>query len=319
MPNPALIPVRPEYYVQTGSMFDNPHGVPHDEIVSMILEQPAEVSAQVVFGKYVENDGLVFSAPLIQQMIDRTGYHYPDPGAAADRVWGRITGDTWWDKATLLQAQQMSQDQKRTVFHSGWDFARLNDYTVQFTLDTRSRPARVVAYRRLNRVPWEGIYREVGRCAHTWGPSILGDATGMAGDIILDALQERFYCPVHDRTLLKEHGKCIGRDGEPVGGCNPELMVNLGCVDGYQFSKSSKQGLIEHLRNLLSVGYRAGSDDPFGWLRCPAIVTLEEELGFYSWDDKHLDTDTVMALALACMQGLELAAGTSSVGSPYGD
>lgn len=304
MPDPTLTPNRPEYYVQTGSMFDNPWGVPHEEIISMILEQPAEVAAQVVFGKYVESSGLVFTGELIQMLFDR--------------ALPRVTGDRWLDAAALAQARIMRPEQKRMVYATGIDFARLNDYTVIFTLDLRTRPARIVSFRRLNRVPWEGIYREIGRAVHQFGPNVLADATGMAGDVILDALEERHYCPIHDRTVLREHALCLGRDRLPLGGCKEREMVPLSCVDGFQFTRSSKQGLIEHLRNILSVGYQSGTDEPFGWLRCPPIVQLEEELAFYAWDDKGLDTDCVMALALAAYQGLELSVGESAVGSPYG-
>lgn len=298
---------RPEYYVQTGSMFENPYGVPHDEIVSMILELPSEMAAQVIFGKYVESSGLVFTGELIQMLFDRDGKHYQ--GKAPDRV----TGDRWVDSWTMQQARLMSHEQKRGIFATGVDFARLNDFTVLVTLDIRTRPARVVAYRRLNRVPWEGIYREVGRAVYTWGPNVLCDATGMAGDVILDALEERYYDAKADRTILKEQ---VPEDNGY--GDHARTFVSLNCVDGYQFTKSSKQGLIEHLRNLLSVGYNSGDTEDFGWLRSPPIVALEEELSFYSWDDKQLDTDTVMALALAAYQGLELTAGESHLGSPYG-
>jgi len=303
-----LVPSRPEYYVQTGSMFENPYGVPHDEIVSMILELPAEMAAQVVFGKYVESSGLVFTGELIQEMLDRSGASYD--GVPIDRV----TGDRWIYQPAFEQARLMTPEQKRNIFATGVDFARLNDFTVLFTLDTRTRPARVVAYRRLNRVPWEGLYREVGRAAHAWGPSILADATGMAGDVILDALEERHYCAVHDRVVLREGGTCRDRRGNPIGNCDTREYVPLNCVDGFQFTKQSKQALIEHLRNVMSVGYRAGSEEPFGYLRCPPIVSLEEEMSFYSWDDKQLDTDTVMALGLAAWQGLELAVGQSAIG-----
>ena len=306
--NKELIPNRAEYYVQTGSMFENPYGVPHDEIVAMILELPAEMAAQVVFGKYVESSGLVFTGELIQQMIDREGLHYDG------EPFERITGDRWIHAPTLEQARIMSQEQKRNIFATGVDFARINDYTVIFTLDLRTRPARVVSYRRLNRVPWEGIYREVGRVVHMFGPSVLADATGMAGDVILEALEERHYCPAHDRVILREHGGCRDRHGSFVGGDKPEDLVPLNCVDGYQFTKQSKQQLLEHLRSILSVGYHAGSDDPFGWIRTPPIVALEEEMSFYAWDDKQLDTDTVMSLALAAWQGLELAVGPSAIG-----
>jgi hypothetical protein len=277
------VPDRPEFYIQTGSMFENPYGVPHDEIVSMILELPAEVAAQVVFGKYVESSGLVFSAELIQMMLDRS---VP-----------RVTGDNWLNPDALSQARLMTHNQKRSVFATGVDLARLNDYTVMFTLDLRHRPADVVAYRRLNRVPWESIYREVGRTVAAWGPSILMDSTGMAGDVIMEALEDRHYCGIHDRTLLRADGLCTNSNNEPLGGCKDDQMFPLSCVDG---------------------GYLYGSDEPFGWVRSPPIVSLEEELSFYAWDDKQLDTDTVMSLALACWQGLELTVGDSHFGSPYG-
>lgn len=304
-------PDRPEYYVQTGSMFENPYGVPHSEIVAMILELPAEMAAQVVFGKYVESSGLVFTGELIQMLFDRQGRHYGvEPGGHMPR----ITGDRWVDQTTLLQARQMTLEQKRTVFATGIDFARINDFTVLLTLDIRSRPARVVAFRRLNRVPWEGIYRELGRAVFNWGPNVLADATGMAGDVILDALEERYYDGAEDRIVLRSQ---MVDDGDTVN-YGRERYVSLASVDGFQFTKSSKQGILEHLRNLMSVGYEAGAEEPFGWLRCPPIVSLEEELSFYSWDDKQLDTDTVMALALAAWQGLELTPGESHVGSVYG-
>ena len=306
------VPDRQEFYIQTGSMFENPYGVPHEEIVSMILELPAEVAAQVVFGKYVESSGLVFSAEFIQMMLDRDGVHYHGEQPH------RITGDNWFDQETFKQAKLMTHAQKRNLFATGIDLARLNDYTVMFTLDLRRMPARVVAYRKLNRVPWETIYREIGRTVAVWGPSALMDSTGMAGDVIMDALEDRHYCGVHDRTLLRQDGLCMNSNGEPLSGCRADMMLPLSCVDGYYFTKSAKQALVEHLRNALAVGYLYGSNEPFGWVRSPPIVSLEEELSFYAWDDKQLDTDTVMSLALACWQGLELSVGDSHFGSPYG-
>jgi hypothetical protein len=304
-------PERDEYYVQVGSMFDNPFGVPKEEIMQMLANLELETAAQVIFGKYVESSGLVFTAKLVQMLFDRKGFHYDGT------PFSPITGDLWVDKTTVEQAKQMSYESKKLLFASGVDLARLNDYTVIFTLDLRSRPARVVHYRRLNRVPWESIYREVGRTASLFGPNILADATGMAGDVILEALEDRHYCPIHGYTFLKEHGSCM-RDGVHIGGCKESLFIPLSCVDGYQFTRQSKQALVEHLRNVLGVGYKPRSEESFGWLRCPPIPQLEEELGFYAWDDKHLDTDTVMALGLAAWLGLELTPGESYEGSPYG-
>src|SRR5690242_10814527 len=102
MPNPALVPKRPEYYIQTGSMFENPDGV----------------VAQVVFGKYVESSGLVFTGELIQQMIDRS--------------LPRITGDRYkdedaWKRGRLLRQRERDRPGSvtwATQYAGGVDLAR---------------------------------------------------------------------------------------------------------------------------------------------------------------------------------------------------
>jgi len=314
MPNPSLTPQRAEYYVQTGSMFENPYGVPHDEIVSQLLEMPSEVAAQVIFGKYVESSGLVFTGELIQQMIDREAVSY---GNSWDRNF-RITSDRWHSAADVELAKAIPLEYRKFRYATGIDVARQTDFTVIKTLDVSQRPARLVYYRRLNKVPWETIYREMGRTAAIFGTSMLMDSTGMAGDVILDNLDSRNYCAAHDRIVLKESGICRDRYHNALGGCRQVDYINLSCVDGYAFSTNSKKNLMEHLRNTLSVGYIAGSDEPYGWLRIPPIVQVEEEMAFYAWDDKGLETDTVMSLALAAWQGLEDVPSKPLVGSSYG-
>ena len=71
------------------------------------------------------------------------------------------------------------------------------------------------------------------------------------------------------------------------------------------------------LRTAVSV--EPGGWANFGYVRMPPIVTVEEELAFYAWDDKGLDTDTVMSLALAAWQGLEDVPQSALLGSVYGD
>ena len=313
LPDKSLTPDREEYYVQTGSMFENPHGVPHDEIVSMLLELPAEMAAQVIFGKYVESSGLVFTGELIQQMIDRDAKYYAN-------VWDskfRITADRWIDPPSLEHAKIASWDHKRHAYATGIDFARKTDFTVVSTIDTRYKPARLVYYRRLNRVPWESIYREIGRAVNIFGPTALGDSTGMAGDVIFDALEQRRYCPVHDRIVMVESGYCRDKHGNPLPDCKSSAHISLSCVDGYEFTTRSKANLIEHHRNIMALGYRAGSGEEFGGLRIPPIVQMEEEHSFYAWDDKGLETDALMSLALASWAGLEDAPGESLIGNVY--
>lgn len=299
------VSARPEYYVQTGGMHENPYGVPRDEILRMILENPPEIVAQVVFGKYVESSGLVFSGELVQMAIDR--------------ALPRVNGNRWLDKEAAAQAKVLLDRYGEWLprFYTGVDFARQTDYTVITTVDTLAKPARTVYFRRLNRVPWESIYTEVGKARQLFGPHILCDSTGMAGDVVMDALENRGFCVMHQRSVV---GRCLDpRTNDPLG-CEPETYLPLSCCEGYSFQTGPKKQLIEHLRNVLSVGYR--SDDPsapFGWLRVPPIVQLEEELAFYAWEDKKLVTDCLMSLALAVWHGLEDPAMEASVGSVHGD
>jgi hypothetical protein len=304
-------------------MFENPYGVPHEEIIAMLLELPSEMAAQVIFGKYVESSGLVFTGELIQQLIDRTAKHY---SLAWDREY-RITGDRWHFGESVELAKQTPWEVRRHRYAGGVDFARQTDFTVISVLDVSYFPARLVYYRRLNRVPWDSIYREIGRAVSVFGPSWLGDQTGMAGDVIFENLEDTTYCLQHDRVFRREAQGCRDKDGERLS-CRESVHNEFGekvrnyfplaCVDGYVFSQNSKKNLIEHLRNLMGIGYQSGSDIPFGRLRVPPIVQIEEEASFYAWDDKGLDTDTIMSLALAAWQGLEDQPGAPSPGSIHG-
>lgn len=300
-------PRRDEYYIRTGSMFENPHGVPRDEILRMIATNPAEVVAQTVFGKYVESSGLVFTGELIQNMIDH-------------RI--KVPGEAYLNKERLQAARaemEFYKDSWVNPFHTGVDFGRQTDYTVIHTLDISTLPAQTVYWKRLNRVPWESIYEEVGRAVYYFGPNVLVDASGPAGDVIVDALMGRHYCPVHHRTPLVG-GRCM-RDGEVLG-CEAGAYVPLSCIDGYYFSSGqgqAKKELVEHLRNTMAVGYAPDAEEAWGWIRTPNIPQLEEELTFYTWDDKRLMTDCIFALALAAWSGLEDVVGSAAVGSAYGE
>ena len=303
----SWVPQRPEYYVQTGSMFENPHGVPHDEIVRMILENPPEVTAQTVFGKYVESSGLVFTGELIQMMIDRSlprvlGNFYVDKQAVEDAKLHLEHNDGWWGDR----------------YHTGVDFARQTDYTVISTLDTLIRPARLVYFKRLNRVPWEAIYAEVGRARELFGENILCDSTGMGGDVVMDALDSRAFCTEH-RTAVQAGQRCLDPVTYEPRGCLPATYLPLSCCSGLSFSTSNKKELLDHLRVVLSSNYDVGNPDrQFGDIRIPPIVQLEEEMTFYTWVDKGLQTDCLFSLALAAWSGLEESVGASSIGSPYG-
>lgn len=292
---------RPEYYVQVGSMFENPYGVPHEEIIRMIEENAAETSAQTVFGKYVESSGLVFTGELIQMLFDRdtTG----------------VRSQTYLDRSAAARAAHVWKRKKWLGdYHTGVDFARQTDFTVITTICTRPLPARVVYWKRLNRVSWDSIFAEVGRARHLFGPNILCDGTGPGGDVAMDQLTSREYCPKHHRVNVT--GSVCMDNGERMD-CKREEYRDLSVCDDYDFNGARKKELVEHLRNVLSVGQK-GSPDDFGWLRSPPIPQLEEELTFYAWDDKRLMTDCLFSLALAAWSGLEDVPGEAFVGSPFG-
>ena len=305
-------PARPDYYVQTGSMFENPYGVPRDEIVRFILSNPPEVVAQVVFGKYVENSGLVFTAELIERMIDRPGKWY---GKRDGKVWQRsFTGDYFLHEPAVAEARAHRDryGYEHPGFSTGVDFGRQTDFTVITTLDCRWEPARLVYYKRLNKVPWESIYREVGVAVMHFGPHVLCDATGPAGDVVMDELEARLFCPIHQRTFLHD-AEC------PKGGCDEHFWIPLSCCSPFYFTARSKKELAEHLRNVLSFGYDPTTPDvEFGRLRIPPIAQLVEEVTFYAWDDKKLVTDAFFSLCLAAWDGLEETVPAATLGSPFG-
>lgn len=299
------VPKREDYYIRTGSMFENPFGVPEDEIIRMILDNPPEVVAQTVFGKYVESSGLVFTGELVQMLFDRKlprvlGESWVAEGAREEaRAWYRHS--QWWGQR----------------YHTGIDFARQTDYTVIFTIDTRVLPARVVYFKRLNRVSWESIYAEVGRARQWFGPNILCDSTGPGGDAAMDALEGRVYCSKHHRALVVGQ-RCLDKDHQPRD-CRTKDYLSLSCVEGFHFTGTTKKDLVDHLRVVLSAEQEPRNPDkPFGWLRCPPIPQLEEELAFYTWDDKKLSTDCLFALALAAYSGLEDQIHEIVEGSPWG-
>lgn len=303
------MPMRPEYYVRSGSMYENPWGVPHEEIDRMVRENPPEVVAQVVFGKFVESSGLVFTAELINQFFDRS---VP-----------KVMADFWVDEARTRQGR-LDQSNKLDPYRYsiGVDLARKKDYTVIFVIDLRAHPHRVVYYRRLNRVPWDTIYAEIGRaCAWYSGYELFVDATGSGGDVVMDALLSHWYCPAH-HVVYPMNGRC-SQHGRPAPGWELEggnCFVKRVRIDAqeYIFTAKGKADLINHLQDVFSDGYDASRPElEFGLLRCPVIHHLQEELTEYAWEDKKLQTDCVFGLALAA-QGIRGLVPSISFGGVLG-
>lgn len=291
MSQQPYIEQRPTYYLQSGNSFQNPYGVPVDELLELILESTPELCAQVVFGRYVPTSGLVFTSALILNLLDSTD---------------RVSASEWMDDhahASYLAEREHYGVQQR--FYGGADLARKNDATVIFVVDTaplrHAAPARVVYYRRLNRVPWELVYAAIGRASYLFDAPILLDSTG-AGDVVASEIESRRYCPTHDRTI-SGFGRCEDHRGS-VMDCDPDNYHRTQS-DRYEIQTASKVQLITHLAQVLGHDYRRGAKHgTFGLLRSPHLPELQLELASYHWDDKQLKTDHVIALALAAWMGV---------------
>ena len=297
---------RPQYYVQTGAAFENPYGMPRAEIERYIANHTAENVAQVIYGKYVDNSGLVFTGELVAQLF------------ADDAASEPIRDQVFWDVPRWRQARaELDQRPDDYRFHIGVDVARKKDSTVITVLDVHGasiqQPARGLYWRRTNRVPWDSIYAEIGRAAWLFPGQMLVDATGGMGDAVMEELETRFYCPRH-HSAFHVGGQCP-KKGRSASDVNASLTKDWPCdtrhwvrldPNPYIFSAKSKVDLINNLQALMGRGYDEEQPErPFGVLRMPPIIPLQEELGEYAWEDKKLQTDSVMSFALAAWSGLE--------------
>ena len=91
-----------------------------------------------------------------------------------DRKLPRVLGESWVAEGAREEARAWYRHSQwwGQRYHTGIDFARQTDYTVIFTIYTRVLPARVVYFKRLNRVSWESIYAEAGQLIYDLAPHI---------------------------------------------------------------------------------------------------------------------------------------------------
>ena len=298
---------REPYYVQTGSAWENPYGIPHDELERMEQELPAEVVAQTIYGMFVEMSGVVFSAEIANELFD---HDLP-----------KVMGDHYIDMEAAQQVAVLKAAKRLPEFRyaHGIDLARKKDYTVITTLDTATTPARCVYWRRINRVPWARIYAEIGRAVWLFPGEHLVDSTGSGGDVVMDELLSRLYCAKH-HVAFEANQSCPQYQTAGDHACKRQpgwMRLN---PEGFAFGPASKVQLINHLQQAMSHGYDPNNiGKRFGAIRMPPINQLMEEIQEYQWEDKKLDTDCVMSLALAAWKGVGGFVGDPVLGSAFGN
>lgn len=151
------------YYSQRGSIFDNPHLSPEDLKMRdrLLSEADPKLRDQVLYGAFVDEEGLAFSSDQIENATDRE-----------------------------MPEEQAPKKGHRYI--TAWDLGRINDWTVGVTLDITRRPWTLVRYERLNRVPWEVIYGRISATRKLYGTRwVTIDATGPGGDVIEEELTKR--------------------------------------------------------------------------------------------------------------------------------
>ncbi|MDT8434700.1 MAG: hypothetical protein RQ731_08100 [Anaerosomatales bacterium] len=155
------------------------------------------------------------------------------------------------------------------TYASAWDLARKADRSVGSVLRVDLRPFVVVEAIGLTKCPWEQQYEYIRQQGSHWNverPVI--DSTGI-GDVVDEELTKRGI-----------------------------LHKNFDFNDGRGHRKMQ---LISNLQQALDHGRPASEDSDVEWglVRSGLIPPLFDELSLYQWDDKNLETDYVMSLAMA--------------------
>ena len=157
------------------------------------------------------------------------------------------------------------------VYREGWDLARgrkkTADQTVGFRIDMTDKPYRIV-HRWAFQLPWtekerENINAEIG-CE-----------------------KERSSTEREIRKAQLESGADVGIDSTGVGDTLYGMLQDV--VSPVDFRGGHKDEMLDHLQAVIDADL----------LKAPFIPSLAEQMTMYQRDDAGLDTDDLMALAVA--------------------
>lgn len=167
-----------------------------------------------------------------------------------------------------------------------WDLARRTDWTVGVTFDITEKPYHMVDFVRLQKVPWETIYNTIRDRSKMYGVTMpIIDATGPGGDVIEEELTKRGIYVQPEKTV--------------------SLAAKLNLINTLQTAMDDGRRVVGMRVVLDETGQPREIPDleppgrDWGLIRMPPIPEFVDEFGVYTIDDKKLQTDTVMAVALA--------------------
>lgn len=250
----------PGYYSQRGTIFENPFLSPDDIKMrdELLRSSDPKLRQQVMYGEFVDFAGLAFTHD------QRDNAFRPS-----------------------MPAHQDYQDGHRYV--QAWDLGRQTDFTVGTTLDVTRRPFLMVDYVRLNKVPWEEIYRLIESKAKEYRVTLPRiDATGPQGDVIEEELWKRGIPVDAFKTSTRNEKLDLINNMQQAFDYGRKTIGDRKDVD---------EAGVEHYVPVMEDPDPEG--DGWGLLRLPCIPQLMDELGTYMLEDRDLQQDSVISLALA--------------------
>lgn len=163
--------------------------------------------------------------------------------------------------------------QRGRKYIEGWDLARgrkgsQSDQTVGYRIDLTSKPYRIVK-RWAFQLPWTEKERE--------------NINVEARTVVEQSSIEREIRRAH-----YESGADVFLDSTGVGDTLYGIVQDI--AKPVDFRGGTKDAILDHLQAVIDAGL----------IKAPFIPELADEMTVYQRDDKNLDTDNIMALAIAC-------------------
>lgn len=176
------------------------------------------------------------------------------------------------------ESYELEECQRDHKYLHGWDLARgrkgsKSDQTVGYRIDITKKPYRIVK-RWAFQLPWSELERE--------------NINNECGTIVEHSSIEREIRNAHNECLLNDCDVESYIDSTGVGDALYGIVQDI--VKPVNFCGGRKDLILDNLQVIIDVDL----------LKSGFIPALADQMTVYQRDDKNLETDDVMALAVAC-------------------